>query len=344
MRDRILVLHDALDAVPRPDAADVLAEAAHVAGALTQSGFEPLVEPVGLDLAALQRLLDRARPLAVFNLVESLGGEAALIGAVPVLLEARGVPFTGCPADAQYLSSNKLLAKRWLAAAGIATPATSGSAEPQAGAAAERRWIVKSVWEHASLGIDDGSVADAAALPELLAGRRAEHGGRWFAEAFIPGREINVALLAQGGGVRCLPPAEIRFEGYPEHKPRIVGYAAKWDESSFEYGHTPRSFDLEPAIAAAVAALAHEAWAAFGLAGYARVDFRVDAGGRPWVLEVNANPCLSPDAGFAAALEAAGIGFAAAVAGLVEDALAREDGTIGRTFPAAEPPADVQHS
>ena len=39
-------------------------------------------------------------------------------------------------------------------------------------------------------------------------------------------------------------------------------------------------------------------WKIFGLRGYARVDFRVDAAHRPWVLEINANPCISPDAGF----------------------------------------------
>ena len=48
--------------------------------------------------------------------------------------------------------------------------------------------------------------------------------------------------------------------------------------------------------------LAVECWRLFDLAGYARVDFRVDSRGQPWILEINANPCLSPDAGFAAAL------------------------------------------
>jgi D-alanine-D-alanine ligase len=69
--------------------------------------------------------------------------------------------------------------------------------------------------------------------------------------------------------------------------------------------------------------VALDCWALFRLDGYARVDFRVDELGKPWVLEVNANPCLSPDAGFAAALAEAGIGYEAAVARLIDDALER---------------------
>ena len=104
--------------------------------------------------------------------------------------------------------------------------------------------------------------------------------------------------------MELLPPAEIVFDGFPPGKPRIVGYAAKWDASSFEYTHTPRRFDLPAAdgpLVAELEGLARRAWSLFGLSGYARVDFRVDAGGRPWMLELNANPCLSEDAGFAAA-------------------------------------------
>jgi len=64
---------------------------------------------------------------------------------------------------------------------------------------------------------------------------------------------------------------------------------------------------------------AKSCWALFGLRGYARVDFRVDAEGQPWVLEVNANPCLSPDAGYAASLSRAGIDFDQAVQQILED-------------------------
>jgi len=185
------------------------------------------------------------------------------------------------------------------------------------------RWIVKSIWEHASLGLNDDSIVPADGAAETIERRRAMLGGDWFAEEFVPGRELNVALLAERSGPRALPVAEIRFDAFPADKPRIVGYAAKWDLKSFEYQNTPRSFAVEPGLAERLHRVALDCWALFRLDGYARVDFRVDERGRPWVLEVNANPCLSPDAGFAAALAEAGIGYEAAVARLVDDALER---------------------
>ena len=167
----------------------------------------------------------------------------------------------------------------------------------------------------------------AASAAQTIERRRAELGGDWFAEEFVPGRELNVALLAERSGPRALPVAEIRFDAFPADKPRIVGYAAKWDTDSFEYRNTPRSFAVEPELAERLCRLAVDCWALFRLEGYARVDFRVDERGNPWVLEVNANPCLSPDAGFAAALAEAGIGYEAAVARLIDDALERAPGT-----------------
>jgi D-alanine-D-alanine ligase len=228
------------------------------------------------------------------------------------------MPFTGCSALAQWRTSNKLTAKSRLRDHGIATPEIflSGRAEARRGP-----WIVKSVWEHASLGLDEESVvADGAAIPAALARREREHGGQWFAERFVPGRELNVALLAGDGSPSVLPVAEIRFEGFPEGKPQIVGYAAKWDPTSPEYAGTVRSFAVEPQLRAAAVKIALECWELFELSGYARVDFRVDDRGRLWVLEINANPCLSPDAGFVAVLDAAQVAFGDALARVIADA------------------------
>ena len=325
---RVLLLHDAHAAEGRVDASDVLVEAEAIAAALRTLGHVPEIVPVDLDLGALERRLGESPAAVVFNLVESLAGRGQLIHLVPALLESLGMPFTGCSSSAQCLTSNKRVAKQWLQAAGVSVPP---SFEP--GADAAGRWIVKSVWEHASLGLNDDSVSSGATVERAIAARRAEFGGEWFAEAFVPGRELNVAVIAAPEGPRVLPVAEIRFVDFPAAKPAIVGYAAKWDTDSFEYRNTRRVFGVEPELAARAAAVALRCWRLFALEGYARVDLRVDPQGRVWVLEVNANPCLSPDAGFAAALATAGIEYEVAISWLLSEAIRR-----GRSG------SDVQHS
>lgn len=314
----VALLYDAQAEAGRPDASDTLVEARAIAAALRALGYEPTAIPVSLDLGALERALRKLAPHAVVNLVESLDGRGQFVHVVPALLESLRLPFTGCSALALAATSDKLAAKKWLALADIATPAVfdTGSGDGP--------WIVKSVCEHASLGIDDSSVVEGAdAVPRVLDARRAEFGGSWFAERFVPGRELNVGIIASPNGPHVLPAAEIRFEGFPPGKPAIVGYAAKWDAGSFEYRNTVRSFALEAELGARAARLALACWELFSLAGYARVDFRVDGSGLLSVLEINANPCLSPDAGFAAALQQAAIGYDAAIGWLIGDARRR---------------------
>jgi D-alanine-D-alanine ligase len=317
MRPKVALLYDAQAEVGRPDSSDTLVEARAIAAALGTLGYETTTLPVTLDLAALERALRALAPQTVVNLVESLDGRGQLVHVVPALLESLDLPFTGCSAFALNATGDKLAAKRLLGAAEIATPPVFGAA---VGAGP---WIVKAVSEHASLGIDDSSVVRGEQVPAVLAARRAEFGGRWFAEGFVAGRELNVAVIAAPNGTRVLPAAETCFEGFPADKPAIVGYAAKWDTASFEYRNTVRSFAVEPELAARAQRLAHVCWELFALAGYARVDFRVDGSGMLYVLEINANPCLSPDAGFAAALEQAGIGYAEAIGWLLADAQRR---------------------
>jgi ribosomal protein S18 acetylase RimI-like enzyme len=187
--------------------------------------------------------------------------------------------------------------------------------------------IVKAIHEHASVGMDDAAIVtcrDGRDLAECLRAAESRLGKPCFAEQFIDGREFNLSVLAGPDGPQVLPPAEIDFTAFPPAKPRIVGYSAKWHADTFEFLNTPRRFDFPPSDAGLLARLTEVAvrcWSLFDLRGYVRVDFRVDRAGCPFVLEVNTNPCISPDAGFAAALERAGITYAAAVQRIVEDAV-----------------------
>jgi D-alanine-D-alanine ligase len=153
--------------------------------------------------------------------------------------------------------------------------------------------------------------------------RQGQLGGDCFAEQFIDGREFNLSVLACQGGAEVLPPAEMRFIDYPAGKWKVVGYRAKWDEASFESLHTQRSFEFaksERPLLQNLIDMAKRCWHLFGLRGYARVDFRVDERNQPWVLEINANPCLSPDAGFVAAASQAGLSYRQVVERILQDA------------------------
>jgi D-alanine-D-alanine ligase len=306
------------------DEQDVLVETAVVCRALRELGFPPVRVPLGLDLSKAARRLGRLHPPFVFNLVESLEGHDRLAHLGPALLDSLGLSYTGSPTEAIFVTSSKLAAKERLRAAGIPTPAwtpESGVREP----GFPPPYIVKSVWEHASIGLTGGSVAhDGRGLAEELARRTARGTRGLFVEAYVEGREFNLALLEGPGGLpQVLPPAEIEFQDYPEGKPRIVDYAAKWESGSMEYARTPRRFDFparDQGLLERLGGLARECWRLFALRGYARVDFRIDAGGEPWVLEVNTNPCLSPDAGFLAAAGRAGLSPTEVVRRIVEAA------------------------
>jgi D-alanine-D-alanine ligase len=218
---------------------------------------------------------------------------------------------------------DKVLTKRLLKGAKLPTPAWSEA--PHWRGIGEGRWIVKSVSEDASLGLDDGAVVSGReAVAARAQASAARHGGRWFAEQYVEGREFNVALIERKGAPFVLPIGEMVFEKWDAERPRIVGYAAKWDETAPEYRDTARIFDWrerEQALGKTLERLAKECWYLFGLTGYARVDFRVDQAGRPFILEINPNPCLEPNAGVAAACEQAGVSYVQLIDDIVRAAL-----------------------
>src|SRR5690606_1654341 len=142
--------------------------------------------------------LEDRKPSCVFNLVEPLHGRGELISLVPALLESASIPFTGSGSDAITLSSQKILAKRWMRRNEITTPRWHSAGEFADGREDENRtWIVKSLWEHASLGIDDGSVVRGRAAAEQRIRECVDNcGGSGFAEVFVVVRDVNSCCVA----------------------------------------------------------------------------------------------------------------------------------------------------
>jgi D-alanine-D-alanine ligase len=309
---RVLVLHSDVAPNPLPDELDTLLTAKAVANALEERGHEIEQRAFIAEPAALDSILAEARPDIVFNLVESVFGQGDLACLSASMLERRRVPFTGASAVALASLANKPHTKRILQTCGLPTPEW---AEPPRweGLVEDRHDVVKSANEDASLGLDDAAVVAGSGRVRARAAQcMARHGGAWFAEAYLAGREFNISLLEEAAGLRVLPIAEIQFENWASDRPRVVGYAAKWDPCSPDNSGTPRVFGIEkqtPSLAHSLAELSCAAWRLFSLSGYARVDFRLDAEGAPMILEINPNPCLEPEAGFAAAAAEAGISY-----------------------------------
>ena len=304
-----------------------------VAGALARMGYEPLPMPVNLsvDKSAFQSLGARF----IFNCIDSLDESGRFVHIVPTILDELCIPYTGASADAIYLTSNKLLAKRFLRVHELRTARWSTVDQAAAGDVPfAPPYIVKHVWEDASFGLDERSVFHKKAdLVAHAAGVGAGQRDDYFVEAFIDGREFNVSLISGEDGPLALPPLEIEFHGFGEGRPRIVDYETKWGSGSTTEARIERRFEFDGAerpLIDTLSGIARECWELFRLEGYARVDFRVDRDGRPWILEINANPYLGDDSSFLAAAARAGLAFDDVIRLIVDDALGRTEAPAAR--------------
>ncbi|MBF0498751.1 MAG: ATP-grasp domain-containing protein [Candidatus Riflebacteria bacterium] len=297
-----------------------------VANALLESGHDVVMLQAGNRPEDVIAGLRDAAPDAVFNLCETIGGDSRLEAAVPYLLSWLDIPFTGNPPGALAMLVDKVTTKALFASLGVRTPEclTLGCVSDL------DEWniwpaILKPAAEDASLGIDAGSVVRNAETArsrfELLAAR---FGIPVLIERFITGREVNVAVLETENGLKT-GINEIDFSTLPSELPPIVTYEAKWVENSNYYKSTPvkSPANLQHAVDRIVRDTALSIFSALDLSGYARIDFRIDNENLTWVLEVNPNPDLSDDAGFARSLPEMGLGYREAVDGLVRVAIAR---------------------
>ena len=320
---RVLVLHSDVAPDAPADELDTLYAARAIAEALELCGHHAALAPFVFGIDTIRALIAEHRADVVFNMVEAIFRQGELAPVVPTLLEKLNVPFTGCGAAPMALAGDKLLAKKMMRLGGVPTP--DWHELPFGRVPDGTPYIVKSATEDASLGLDEEAVVTGReAVRQRAEFCRKAHGGRWFAEVYVHGREFNVSVIEASGSPRVLPIPEMTFKGWQTDRPRVVGYAAKWEEESADSLATVRNFidpADEPALCARLNELALAAWRLFALQGYARVDFRVGADGEPTILEINPNPCLEPGAGLAAAAAKDGMTYADLVESILLSAL-----------------------
>ena len=317
---KVVVLFDGISALGKSPDLAILETVEAVEAVLTADGHEHARIPVNPDGRWVERVR-RAKPDLAFNLCEGIDGVATLESSVISSLELLGIPYTGSGSWTTSICLRKHVVNTMLDAARLPVPrfgvARVGEPLPAVGYPA----ICKPAAEDASLGVEQRSVVKSA---RALSARVSEMHQEWddvLVQRFVAGREVNVGIL----GDQVLPIAEIDFSSMPDDYWRIVSYRSKWETGSDEdLGSVPRCpADLPDALTAELGRIAHAAWRVVGGRGYGRVDMRIDEAGRPWILEVNANPDFAPDAGLARMARTAGIDYAAMVRIVCEQALAQ---------------------
>jgi len=317
---KALIIHNKLSENALQDELDVLDQANVVEKEFIKFGYEVYREDFDLNMQRVKDTLLRLKPDFIFNLVETIDGKGFLSFMAPALFESMDIPFSGSGSYALYLTSNKMLTKEAFVAAGIPTGEWYSANETDKLNPA-KRYIVKPFGEDASVGISEDAVfyGNDPKLKEYIDNNKSAD---FFIEEYIHGREFNISILGGKKGPRVMPPAEMKFYDYPEDKPFVLGYKAKWEEDSFEYKNTRRTFDFtesDKPLIEKVKQISLDCWKKFNLRGYVRVDIRVDEKNNPYVLEINANPCISPDAGFYIACNKGGVDFNEVISEIIYD-------------------------
>lgn len=311
-----------------PEDVDLLPTVAAMAAAVEEMGYRALRFPVRDSLLPVLEAARLAREKSgfVLNLCEAYAGSARFEMHVAALLDLEEAPFTGAGPGALFLCQDKWRARAVLRAEGIpVAPAVMVRPGESSDGHPPFPLIVKPAREDGSFGVHRANVVRSEEeLRRAVARVSEEVEGPVLAERFLPGREFNVAMLGNGPA-RMLPPSQIDFSRLPEGAPPIVTYEGKWLPDHDDYrGTVPRCpASIERGVAGRLQRAAQAAFRSLELRDYGRIDFREDEEGRLFVIDVNPNPDLGLDAGFARAASTVGLDYAGLIQAIVQAALER---------------------
>ena len=298
----------------------------HVVQALRGLGHEVRCLGVGTDLGVIRTAIEEFRPSVVFNLLEDFKDVPIYDQNVVAYLELLDVPYTGCNSRGLMLARDKAIAKKILSFHRIPVPEFHVFRMGRAVVRPKRLafpLIVKSLTKEGSAGISKLSVVDSdQKLKERVALIHKRQHTDAIVERYVDGRELYVAVMGTRR-VQVLPIWEMVFEHLAEESPRIATERVKWDPV-YQQKHgikTVVAKGLPDATVTLIQNLCRRVYRTLELSGYARIDLRLDAEGRLYVLEANPNPQIADGEDFAASAQHAGISYRALIQRLVNLAL-----------------------
>lgn len=270
---------------------------------------------LGYDARSLdfdERFVDamrELRPDAAFVALHGPGGED---GGIQSILEWLGVAYTGSGPRACALAIDKHVTKKLLAAEGLPTPAWDvfdlhAGSLPLMPGSLNLPIVVKPRDEGSSAGVSIVKTHEEWSHAMLDAARRAP---LIMAEEYIAGREFSCGVFFD----EALPVAEI----IPAAE--FYTYAAKYEPGGSRHD-VPAHID--ESLTRRLQTLALSVHRLLGLRDYSRTDFLVSREGRPYILEINALPGLTPTSIFPDECSSVGISFEALVDRLVSAAIKR---------------------
>ncbi len=287
-----------------------------VLATLREMGHDAQSLGVRDDLGVIRRTIRDFKPHVHFNLLEEFHGVAVYDQYVVAYLELMRQSYTGCNPRGLMLAHDKALCKQILLYHRIPTPRF----------ALFPRWqkvkrpkflkfplLVKSAVEEASFGISQASIVTSEEkFLDRVGFIHEQVQTDAIAEHYIDGRELYVGILGNRR-LQTFPIWEMRFTNMPDHLQRIATARVKFNpDYQKKYGiHTRAALDLPPGAAEQVVRLCKRAYRALSLSGYARIDLRMRADGRVYLLEANPNPNLEYGEDFAESAEAMGMSYEA---------------------------------
>lgn len=345
MKKVVLLYNDYLEIYSRIEACPGELEEVFSAVEAIKEGLENIgydVLPISVTKLTLEllALLKKNRNCTIFNLCESLEGDSEKEKILPEFMDKHGITYTGSGPFAIETCLDKFAVKRLFTKHNIPTPGASLiKAAVKNGHFKNIRFplIMKPVHEDASIGIAPASVVRT----EKEALERAKYlidllEQPAMAEEYIEGREVAVSVWGNHPPT-IVEASEIDFSDLPTDLPKIVTYFSKWNKESPEYIGTkpicPAPLDAK--LREKIADIAVQAYQVTGCRDYARVDMRLSKDNQPYVIDVNPNPDLSPDAGFFRAVSSRGFDFSGMVGKIVE--FAEERAARERSAQQAQP-------